>query len=181
VCHPALKLDATELFFTHVHSRWTGPRESLSRLHVRALPVTRIETTKVLVSQVEDSIRKTIPADELELIIDDIGLSPETFNQAFGDGATIGSADGEILISLSEKHHGPASRHVKQLRWQLNQQFPDLTFFFQPADIITQILNFGLPSPIDVQLQGYDPANYEIARRLREEVATVPSSRIDLA
>ena len=146
------------------------------RLHVRALPGTRIETTKVIFSQVEDQIRKTIPADELELIIDNIGLSPETFNYAFGDGATIGSADGEILISLNEKHHGPASRYVKQLRSQLNRQFPDLTFFFQPADIVTQILNFGLPSPIDVQVQGYDLANYEIARRLREEVATVPGT-----
>src|SRR5579863_5204620 len=146
------------------------------RLHVRALPGTRIEATKVLVSQVEDQIRKTIPANQLQLIIDNIGLTPETFNYAFGDGATISSADGEILISLNEKHHDPASHYVKQLRSQLNQLFPDLTFFFQPADIVTQILNFGLPSPIDVQVQGYDPANYEIARRLREELATVPGT-----
>ncbi|HEX8881194.1 MAG TPA: efflux RND transporter permease subunit, partial [Candidatus Acidoferrum sp.] len=144
------------------------------RLHVRALPGTRIETTKVLFSQVEDQIRKTIPANELELIIDNIGLSEETFNYAFGDGATIGTADGEILISLNETHHHPASRYIKQLRSQLIQHFPDLTFFFEPADIVTQILNFGLPAPIDVQVQGYDPANYKIARRLREEVAAVP-------
>ena len=146
------------------------------RLHVRALPGTRIESTKVLVSQVEEQIRKTIPADELELMIDNIGLNPETFNYAFGDGATIGSADGEILISLNEKHHASASRYVKQLRPELNRQFPELTFFFQPADIVTQILNFGLPSPIDVQVQGYDPANYEIARQLREQMATVPGT-----
>jgi CzcA family heavy metal efflux pump len=146
------------------------------RLHVRALPGTRIEQTKVLFSQVEDEIRKSIPANELDLIIDNIGLSPETFNYAFGDGATIGSADGEILIALNEKHHGPASRYVRQLRSQLQNQFPDLTFFFQPADIVTQILNFGLPSPIDVQVQGYDPANYEIARHLRERLATVPGA-----
>ena len=146
------------------------------RLHVRAQPGTRIETTKVLFSQVEERIRKTIPANELELIIDNIGLSEETFNYAFGDGGTIGTADGEILISLNGKHHHPASGYIKQLRSQLIQDFPDLTFFFQPADIVTQILNFGLPSPIDVQVQGYDPANYEIARRLREEVATVPGT-----
>jgi multidrug efflux pump subunit AcrB len=146
------------------------------RLHVRALPGTRIETTKALVSQVEDQIRKTMPADELDLMIDNIGLNPETFNYAFGDGATIGSADGEILISLNEKHHASASRYVKQLRPKLNRQFPELTFFFQPADIVTQILNFGLPSPIDVQVQGYDPANYEIARQLREQMATVPGT-----
>jgi len=146
------------------------------RLHVRAQPGTRIETTKVLFSQVEDQIRKTIPANELELIIDNIGLSPETFNYAFGDGATISSADGEVLIALNEKHHGPTDKYVKQLRSQLQQRFPDLTFFFQPADIVTQILNFGLPSPIDVQVQGYDPANYEIARHLRERLATVPGT-----
>jgi CzcA family heavy metal efflux pump len=146
------------------------------RLHVRALPGTRIESTKVLFSQVEDQIRKTIPADELELIIDNIGLSPETFNYAFGDGATISSADGEVLVALNEKHHGPTEKYVKQLRRQLQQQFPDATFFFQPADIVTQILNFGLPSPIDVQVQGYDPANYEIARHLRGRLATVPGT-----
>jgi CzcA family heavy metal efflux pump len=146
------------------------------RLHVRAQPGTRIETTKVLFSQVEDQIRKTIPANEIELIIDNIGLSPETFNYAFGDGATISSADGEILISLNEKHHGPSERYVKELRSGLRKQFPDLTFFFQPADIVTQILNFGLPSPIDVQVQGYDPANYEVARRLRARLATVPGA-----
>lgn len=146
------------------------------RLHVRAEPGTRIETTKVLFSQVEDQIRKTIPANEIELIIDNIGLSPETFNYAFGDGATISSADGEILIALNEKHHGPSARYVKELRSQLQNQFPDLTFFFQPADIVTQILNFGLPAPIDVQVQGYDPANYEIARHLRERLATVPGT-----
>ena len=146
------------------------------RLHVRALPGTRIESTKVFVSQVEDQIRQVIPANQLQLVIDNIGLSPETFNYAFGDGATIGSADGEILISLNEKHHAPASHYIKKLRTELNHQFPELTFFFQPADIVTQILNFGLPSPIDVQVQGYNPANYEIARRLREEVATVPGT-----
>ncbi|WP_263357294.1 efflux RND transporter permease subunit [Acidicapsa ligni] len=146
------------------------------RLHVRAQPGTRIESTKAIFSQVEEQIRKTIPADETELMIDNIGLSLETFNYAFGDGATISSADGEILIALNEKHHGPTEKYVKELRSQLQRQFPDLTFFFQPADIVTQILNFGLPSPIDVQVQGYDPANYEIARRLRERLATVPGT-----
>lgn len=144
------------------------------RLHVRALPGTRIETTKQLFSQVEEQIRKTIPADELSLIIDNIGLTAETFNYAFGDGATIGSSDGEILIALNEKHHAPGEQYVKLLRSQLQQQFPGLTFFFQPADIVTQILNFGLPSPVDAQIQGYDPGNYEIARRVRERMAAVP-------
>ncbi|WP_263385128.1 efflux RND transporter permease subunit [Granulicella arctica] len=146
------------------------------KLHIRAKPGTRIETTKVLFSQVEEKIRSTIPADETELIMDNIGLTPETFNYAFGDGATISSADGEVLIALNAKHHGPTQEYVKQLRSQLQQQFPDLTFFFQPADMVTQILNFGLPAPIDVQVQGYDPANYDIARHLRERLATVPGT-----
>ncbi len=146
------------------------------KLHIRAQPGTRIETTKVLFSQVEDQIRTIIPADEVDLIMDNIGLTPETFNYAFGDGATISSADGEVLIALNAKHHGPTEKYMKQMRSQLQKQFPDLTFFFQPADMVTQILNFGLPAPIDVQVQGYDPANYEIARRLRERVATVPGA-----
>jgi multidrug efflux pump subunit AcrB len=146
------------------------------RLHIRAHAGTRLETTKAIFSQVEEQIRKTIPADETELIMDNIGLSPETFNYAFGDGATISSADGEVLIALDAKHHGPTERYVKELRKRLQQQFPDLNFYFQPADIVTQILNFGLPAPIDVQVQGYDPANYEIARHLRERLATVPGT-----
>jgi multidrug efflux pump subunit AcrB len=145
-------------------------------LHIRAQPGTHIESTKVLFSQVEDQIRTIIPADEVELIMDNIGLTPETFNYAFGDGATIGSADGEVLIALNSKHHGPTEKYMKQMRSQLQKQFPDLTFFFQPADMVTQILNFGLPAPIDVQVQGYEPANYEIARRPRERVATVPGA-----
>jgi multidrug efflux pump subunit AcrB len=145
------------------------------KLHIRARAGTRIETTKVVFSQVEDQIRKTIPAQETDLIMDNIGLTPETFNYAFGDGATISSADGEVLIALN-KHHHPTGKYVKELRSQLQKQFPDLTFFFQPADMVTQILNFGLPSPIDVQVQGYDPANYQIARRLRSRLATVPGA-----
>jgi len=146
------------------------------KLHIRARPGTRIESTKVTFSEVEDQIRTIIPQDEVELIMDNIGLTPETFNYAFGDGATISSADGEVLIALNPKHHGPTEKYMKQMRAQLQKQFPDLTFFFQPADMVTQILNFGLPAPIDVQVQGYDPGNYEIARRLRERVATVPGA-----
>ncbi|HTH54114.1 MAG TPA: efflux RND transporter permease subunit [Edaphobacter sp.] len=145
------------------------------KLHVRARPGTRIERTKVIFSQVEDEIRKTIPPNETSLVMDNIGLTPETFNYAFGDGSTISSADGEILIALNEKHHSTES-YIKRLRSELPKEFPDLTFFFQPADMVTQILNFGLPAPIDIQVQGYDPANYEIARQLRARLATVPGA-----
>jgi CzcA family heavy metal efflux pump len=145
------------------------------KLHIRTHPGTRIEKTKVIFSQVEDEIRKTIPADETELVMDNIGLTPETFNYAFGDGSTISSADGEVLIALNERHHSTQG-YIKQLRSELPKKFPDETFFFQPADMVTQILNFGLPAPIDIQIQGYDPANYTIAKRLRERLATVPGA-----
>jgi multidrug efflux pump subunit AcrB len=144
------------------------------RLHVRVEPGTRIEHTQVLFSQVEDRIRHVVPPDEISLMIDNIGLPAETFNYAFGDGSITGSTDGEILISLNERHRGDAERYVKELRSDLQRQFPDLGFFFQPADIVTQILNFGLPAPIDLQVQGYDPKNYEIARGLLRRVAAVP-------
>ena len=145
------------------------------KLHIRARPGTRIESTKVIFSQVEDDIRKTIPANETDLMLDNIGLTPETFNYAFGDGSTISSADGEVLIALNKEHHSTQG-YIKQLRADLAKKFPDETFFFQPADMVTQILNFGLPAPIDIQVQGYDPANYDIARHLRTRLATVPGA-----
>ena len=145
------------------------------KLHIRARPGTRIENTKVIFSQVEDEIRKTIPANETDLMLDNIGLTPETFNYAFGDGSTISSADGEVLIALNKEHHSTQG-YIKQLRVDLAKKFPDETFFFQPADMVTQILNFGLPAPIDIQIQGYDPANYDIARHLRTRLATVPGA-----
>lgn len=144
------------------------------RLRVRVEPGTRIEQTQVLFSQVEDRIRQVIPKKEISLMIDNIGLPAETFNYAFGDGSITGATDGEILISLKEKHHGDADKYVKELRLDLQRRFPGLGFFFQPADIVTQILNFGLPAPIDLQVQGYDPKNYGIARGLLRRVAALP-------
>ena len=144
------------------------------RLQVRVEPGTRIEHTQVLFSQVEDRIRQIIPSNEISLMIDNIGLPAETFNYAFGDGSITGSTDGEILISLHEKRRGDAVKYIKELRRELQRQFPDLGFFFQPADIVTQILNFGLPAPIDLQVQGYDEKNYGIARRLLRRAAAVP-------
>jgi CzcA family heavy metal efflux pump len=145
------------------------------KLHIRARPGTRIENTKVIFSQIEEEIRKTIPPNETDLMLDNIGLTPETFNYAFGDGSTISSADGEVLIALNKEHHSTQG-YIKQLRANLAKKFPDETFFFQPADMVTQILNFGLPAPIDIQVQGYDPANYDIARHLRTRLATVPGA-----
>ena len=143
------------------------------RLHVRAAPGIRLENTKIIFSQVEAELRRVVPAEEIELVLDNIGRPAESFNFAFGDGATIGTFDGEILVALKEAKHGPTPRYIDQLRRRLPERFPTLLFYFQPADIVTQILNFGLPAPIDVQVAGYDPKNYDVARRLRQRIATL--------
>jgi multidrug efflux pump subunit AcrB len=144
------------------------------RLHVRAPSGTRLENTKLIFSRVEAELRRVIPPDEIELIIDNIGRPAESFNFAFGDGATIGTFDGEILIALKEGKHGPTAKYVAELRRRLPQAFPSLLLYFQPADIVTQILNFGLPAPIDIQVAGYDPHNFDIARQIRERIAGIP-------
>ncbi len=142
------------------------------RLHVRAPAGTRIEETERLFHAVENSIRETIPASELNLTLDNIGLPVGGVNLAFSDSVTIGSADGEILVSLKEEHH-PTPEYVELLRAKLHKQFPQLVFFFQPADIVSQILNFGLPAPIDIQVTGRNPSNYGIAQQIAAAVKQV--------
>ncbi len=146
------------------------------RLHVRAPAGTRLEETERIFGEVEDAIRKIVPREELGLILDNLGLPSIGINLAYSDSATVGSADGEILVSLKENHR-PTPEYVKQLRHDLKEQFPQLTFFFQPADIVSQILNFGLPAPIDVQLIGRDQkGNYDIARQMVERIARIPGA-----
>ncbi|MFN8003229.1 MAG: efflux RND transporter permease subunit [Acidobacteriota bacterium] len=146
------------------------------RLHVRAPAGTRLEETERIFGQVEDAIRRTIPPQELGLILDNIGLPSIGINLAYSDSATVSLSDGEILVALKDKHR-PTPEYVKQLRRELKQQFPDLTFFFQPADIVSQILNFGLPAPIDIQIVGRDrQGNYELARQIEQRVARIPGA-----
>ncbi|MGE3536312.1 MAG: efflux RND transporter permease subunit [Candidatus Tectimicrobiota bacterium] len=145
------------------------------RLHVRAPAGTRIEETERLFSQVEESIRQVIPREELELILNNIGLPVGGVNLAFSDSATIGSADGEILVALKHGHR-PTWDYVKTLRQVLPQQFPQMTFFFQAADIVGQILNFGLPAPIDVQVVGRHPQNYALAKQIEARIAQIPGT-----
>lgn len=144
------------------------------RLHVRAVPGMRIEATKAVFSQVEEELRQVIPPREIELVLDNVGKSAESFNFAFGDGATIGTFDGEILVALKEGDHGPTEEYIRKLRTHLAKKFPDLLFYFQPADIVTQILNFGLPAPVDVQISGYDPRNFELAQKMQKRIASLP-------
>jgi multidrug efflux pump subunit AcrB len=145
------------------------------RLHVQAPPGTRIEETEGRFAQVEGVIRQTIPSSELGIILDNFGLPASGLNIANSDGSTIGSQDGEILVSL-KAGHAPTQNYMKALRDKLNKQFPDMGFFYQPADIVSQVLNFGLPAPIDVQVVGHDPKNYDIAREIQKRVAEVPGA-----
>jgi multidrug efflux pump subunit AcrB len=149
------------------------------RLHVRAPAGTRIEETERYFAQVENSLRRTIPRDELTDIVDNIGLPYSGLNIAMSDTATIGPFDGEILVSLREGAHAPTSGYVRELRTRLRREFPELTFFFQPADIVGQILNFGLPAPIDIQVVGplaNAPANYALARQIERRLARIPGA-----
>jgi multidrug efflux pump subunit AcrB len=145
------------------------------RLHVRAPAGMRIEETEQRFAQVEQVIRKTIPANELDVMMDNIGLPYSGLSLALSDSATIGSLDGEILISLKPNHQ-PTQIYVESLRNQLKAMFPDMTFFYQPADIVTQVLNFGLPAPIDIQLVGKDPKNLDIAQEIQSKVAAIPGA-----
>jgi multidrug efflux pump subunit AcrB len=147
------------------------------RLHARAPSGTRIEQTEVMFAAVEDEIRQVIPKREIQGIIDNIGIPNGGFNLAFGDSPTIGTADGDILISLNPEEHGPTAVYTDVLRKRLHKRFPDVTFFFEAANITNQILNFGLPAPIDVQVVGRNAtANYQIAQNLEAQIARIPGS-----
>ena len=146
------------------------------RLHVRAMPGTRIEQSAVLFSQVEQQIRRVIPADQLDLVLDDIGLPQDPIDFTFGFTPNVGAFDGEILVSLNQKHHASTEKYVEQLRTSLPRAFPSMTFYFEPADMVTQILDFGLPAPIDVEVQGTDDGNFDVARDLRTKIAAIPGA-----
>jgi multidrug efflux pump subunit AcrB len=146
------------------------------RLHLRAPAGTRIEETEVLFGNVEKEIRTIIPSSELATILDNLGLPTSGINLASSDTATIGDGDGDILVALKANHR-PTADYVRQIREMLHHEFPNTTSFFQAADITTQILNFGLPAPIDVQVAGKSMVkNYEIAQEMREEIARIPGT-----
>ncbi len=144
------------------------------QLHVRAPAGTRIETTERIFQAVENKIREVIPENDRELIVDNIGLPARAYNLAFTDGSTIGINDGVILVALKEGH-APTANYVRQLREVLPAAFPEDVFYFQSADIVTQILNFGLPAQIDVRTVGYDrTTNLRVAEELRKRMADIP-------
>jgi multidrug efflux pump subunit AcrB len=147
------------------------------RLHVRAPPGTRIEETEIYFQRVDDYIRQVIPAAEINGIIDNIGVL-NSINLALSDNVTVGTGDGEILVALNTPHH-PTAGYLKTLREELPRRFPEVEFFTQPADIVSQILNFGLPAPIDIQVTGpvqESDANYDIAQQIAAELRGVPGA-----
>lgn len=144
------------------------------RLHLR-LPVgTRIEESERIFAAVEDEVRQVIGKGEIEDIVDNIGLPTSGINLAYGDNITISNFDGEVLISLKEGHKKSTFQYAKEIRSRLKAKFPEIQLFFQPADIVSQILNAGLPAPIDIQITGRDKAlNFKIAQEVKEAVGKV--------
>ncbi|HEX9392974.1 MAG TPA: efflux RND transporter permease subunit [Usitatibacteraceae bacterium] len=148
----------------------------LIRLHFRAPTGTRIEETARLADQVEASIREKIPAGELVTILDNLGLPFSGINLSYSNAGAIGTLDGEILIGL-KPDHAPTARYIDTLRRDLPQQFPGVEFFFQPADVVTQILNFGLPAAIDIQFAGNNiRENFRLAAELQKTVKQIPGT-----
>jgi multidrug efflux pump subunit AcrB len=144
-------------------------------LHLRARTGTRIEETARLNELVDESIRRVIPPAELDSIVDNIGVPYSGINTTYDTSGVIGSADADIQISLREGHHRPTQEWVRLLRPKLLAEFPGTTFYFLPADMITQILNFGLPAPIDVQVSGWDSEHNRLfADGLLNQMRSVP-------
>jgi CzcA family heavy metal efflux pump len=149
----------------------------LFRLHVRGRAGLRIEETARLCDEVENVLRQEIPKEELVTILDNIGMAYSSINNSYSTSGTIGTSDAEILVSLNQEKHRPTEEYVKRLREELPQRFPGVEFFFQPADIVSQILNFGLPSPIDIQVVGRNQdQNYLIAQAIANRLRHVPGA-----
>jgi len=146
------------------------------KLHLRARTGTRIEETARLCDLVEQFIRRQVPSDQIDSVIDNIGLPYSTINLSYSTSAPVGPADADILVSL-KAGHDPTAKYVHDLRLSLRREFPGVTFSFLPADIVSQILNFGLPSPIDIQVVGRNlPANREFANQLLARVKSIPGT-----
>jgi len=149
----------------------------LLRLHVRARPGLRVEETARLCDEIETTLHQEIPQGELQTVLDNIGLPNSGINQSYSSNGTIGTSDAEILIALDPEHHHPTAGLIRHLREVLPRRFPSVEFFFQPADIVTQILNFGLPAPIDVQVVGADMgSSYLIAQQIANRMRHIPGA-----
>lgn len=144
------------------------------RLHIKAPTGTRLEETQRWFTAVDEVIREVIPPADLDLVIDNIGL-PEAFNLAWGDSTNVGVFDGEILVALKPGHTRSTQEYMRLLREALVPKFPNLRFYYQPGDMVSQILNFGIPAPIDVQVVAFDPPKaYALAQELEQRIRKIP-------
>jgi multidrug efflux pump subunit AcrB len=176
-CFLAFCLLSLGLFFFLGEDFFPQVDAGLLRLHVRARPGLRVEETARLCDQIESVLRQEIPKGQLQTVLDNIGLPNSGINQSYSSNGTIGSSDAEILIALDPEHHPPTAGLTRHLREVLPQRFPGVEFFFQPADIVTQILNFGLPAPIDVQIVGTDmQSSYAIAQQIANKIRHIPGA-----
>ena len=177
LCFLAFCLLSLGLFFFLGQDFFPQVDAGLLRLHVRARPGLRVEETARLCDEIEATLRQEIPKGQLQTILDNIGLPNSGINQSYSSGGTIGTSDAEILIALDPEHHPPTAALTRHLREVLPRDFPGVEFFFQPADIVTQILNFGLPAPIDVQVIGTDMGNsYLIAQQIANKMRHIPGT-----
>ncbi|MGH8259402.1 MAG: efflux RND transporter permease subunit, partial [Steroidobacteraceae bacterium] len=143
------------------------------KLHVRGPTGMRVEDTAALVDHVEAAVREVIPSGEVASVVDNVGMPVSSINLTYSNSGTIGSSDADILISL-RADHAPTARYIARLRERLPREFPGTTFAFLPADIVSQILNFGAPAPIDVQIVGPSPRNRAVADALLDSLRRVP-------
>jgi len=149
----------------------------LIRLHLRGRAGLRVEETARLCDQVEQFLHQDLPKGEIVNVLDNIGLPNSGINLSYSNSGVIGTSDAEILVGLKEGHGRPTEELVRELRQELPRRFPGVEFFFQPADIVTQILNFGLPAPIDIQVIGADiQSNYAIAQQIANRLRRVPGT-----
>jgi len=147
------------------------------RLHFRARTGLRIEETARLADQVDGVIRETIPPDEIQTVLDNLGVPYSGINLSYSNAGTFGTSDGEVLVQLKDKREKPTPTYVNELREKLPQTFPGVQFFFQPADIVTQILNFGAPAPIDIQITGNNQVgNYAVGEKLAGQLRHIPGA-----
>jgi multidrug efflux pump subunit AcrB len=146
------------------------------RLHVRTRSGTRIEETAKLVDEIEQAIRQEIPPEEVHGVLDNIGIPASSINLTYNDSGLLGTGDADILVSLTREHHA-TSPYMKRLRLALSHKFPGVTFYFLPADIVSQSINFGLPAPFDIQIVGRDQdENRKVAGQLAERIRHVPGA-----
>ena len=139
-------------------------------MHARVPVGTRVEETAARFSRIEEAIRRVIPSEEITTLVDNIGLPPSSINLTYNNTGVIGTQDGDIQIAL-RKDHRPTADYVRQLREVLPREFPDTVFSFPPADIVSQILNFGAPAPIDLQIRGSNlEANFAYANKLLKAI-----------